>query len=166
MKLGAKQVAESIGILAVIGSLLLVAIEVNQNSQLLEEEVRLARAEGKQLSTSVYVSFVDILLTNPEVSKTLTKSFEIDRLEEFTEDEYRIFGTLMLRAMFSFSDDHYRYSLGVLEQEEWGESLALLRVSYTSSSAFQQWWKETGTQYFGQRFINLINDEVRNAEDA
>lgn len=160
-----KTITEWIGIVAVVGSLLLVAIQVNQNSVLLEENVRLARAQSKQMSASIFIGFNDIVLSNPDARNALFKSYEINSLDELTEDELRLFMQLMARTVMHFSDDHYRHTLGVLEQSEWEESLALLRSAYISNRAFQLWWELLGKSFFGPRTVNFVNAEIENAAD-
>lgn len=102
-------------------------------------------------------------LSNIDVRKTLGKSIEIESLDEFTQDERQIYTQLMFRAMFSFSDDHYRWTLGALEETEWEDTLALLRSGYISFKAFRMWWDQVGTRFYGPRFVNFMNSEIKDA---
>ena len=162
-------IGEFVGAIAVIATLLFLAVQVRQNSSVISENMKLMRARSKQMSTIQYSEFTRTLIESTETAMLFQRANLSNNIsEELSETEKRVFHGLMLRAMFLFNDDHYRYKLGLTDEEEWQDNLNLLRSSYVRRPGFRHWWVfgtapgQAGKEFFGARFVTFINQEIEN----
>ena len=160
-------IGEFVGAIAVIATLLFLAVQVRQNSSVIAENMKLVRAQSKQMSTIQYSEFTRTLIESTETAMLFQRANLSNNLaEDLSETEQRIFHGLMARAMFLFNDDHYRYKLGLTDEEEWQDNLNLLRSSYIRRPGFRHWWMygtapgQAGEDLFGSRFVTFINQEI------
>lgn len=158
---------EFIGSIVVVITLIYLSIQVRQNSRVLKENAKLARAQSHQVSTQLHVGFQDLLLTNPEVRAPFLKFRDQEDLSELSQEQFGVVENAAIRELLTYADDHYRFVLGLLDEGEWDDALQMLRTTYIHSADFRQWWLTTGSNIWGNgRFGQLINTEIGKSEGA
>ncbi len=131
---------EFISSIAVVVTLIYIAIQVKQNSYTLEESAKLVRAQSRQASTQLQVGFQDLVLTDSNIRDIYTRFAAGEDLSDLSPEDIKLLEGITIRSMYIFSDDHYRYQLGLLDESEWHESLLLLRAIFIQSADFRLWW--------------------------
>jgi hypothetical protein len=92
-------VSELIGAAAVMASLLYLAVQVRASA-------RASAVEAKLQTTRLLSDFVDSLIQSPELSALFIKGRR--DLDSLSEDEYRRFSNMSLKAFWYFSAGRFR----------------------------------------------------------
>lgn len=142
--------AQLLGSLGVIASLLYLAAQVRQNT-------RASAVQAKLTATQLLSDFVDSLIDRPELNDVLLRGRK--RLEALDETEYHRFLNMSLKAFWFFSAAHFQLRLGTLEQEDWAEFHAVIRF-WIEGEGVQTWWRKTGRARFGDSFARFIDAEI------
>lgn len=160
-------IGEIVGAIAVLITLIFLAIQLRQNSRTINENMKVVKAQTKQMSTVLYSEFTTTLLENPELAMVFQRGNLPSGIEgEFDESSRRQFHALMVRAMFIFNDDHFRFANQITPDSEWEDTLRILTASYLEKPGFRYWWKNgtvpgpAGRDYFGSRFREFVDSEL------
>jgi hypothetical protein len=118
--------AEALGALAVLASLIYLAAQIRQNTQMMKSSIR------QQLTTSAQ----NVVFKMMDNAETLAKLQERETLTPGEQVRMR----LLLRAGFRvFEDAAYQYYHGLLDASEWSARLASMRTSLAIPTAREQW---------------------------
>jgi len=132
-----KNIVETIGIGAIVFSLIMVAYEVRQNTIATELEV----AASYESSFSEMEFFI---AGNPDFAELLAKGIdgvELNRTESLRlEMFYR-------RVLRSWQQLHYQYLSGALEESLWSGQQVGMVLTILSDKGLQASWKENRVRY-------------------
>jgi hypothetical protein len=144
-------VSEGLGALGVIASLLYLARQVRSNT-------RASQVEAKLAATSYLSSYTDHFIQSPEIHELFLRGRR--SIERMDEREYYRFSDLCLKAFWFFSAIHFQLRSGMLTEEEWNETRAVVHY-YLRGPGVRAWWTRAGIQMFGSSFTEFIDGEIR-----
>ena len=138
-------VGEVVGGVAVIVSLLYLAIQIRQNSRML-------KATALSATTEAYLSFNTLLASDPAAARV----FQVG-LEDFAslpEAEQRQFLNLLRTVFISHQHVYQQYENGLLDDEMWAQflraSTGLLALPHVAA-----WWEDRKSTYTPQ-FVQAL----------
>jgi hypothetical protein len=139
-------VAELIGAVGVIGSLIYLAVQIRQNTRSL-------RASAYQAITGHVGDINRALFENAEVAHIVEVGSQ-DRARLSPEERRRFNAYQMMR--FMHYDNLYRqYAGGMLEKSRWHASRRILASSFQQPGVVA-WWRES-SRAFGDEFVTEVN---------
>jgi hypothetical protein len=149
-------VGEVVGAIAVVVTLLYLALQVRMSRAATEENTKATRAASAALSQDSLANFNELIATNPDLSKLITGAISQGSLEGFAPDElFRL--QIALRANLQrFESMYFRYEEGLLELRVWGIRRRWL-ASFISTPPISDWWSaERESSVFSEEFISDI----------
>jgi hypothetical protein len=148
VKFSFRDIAEIVGLISIVGSLIFVAVELNQSQRAREAEaLSLKNARTSELEMLAYeLNVTDIdrkILANEELSDG-----EARRI--------RIFGNTLMRHLETI---HFEYTQGFVDDEFWNATLT--RIGFATNSPWFDYlypnWGERGTLSFRASYVELVN---------
>ncbi|MCP5347656.1 MAG: hypothetical protein R3F41_19075 [Gammaproteobacteria bacterium] len=143
-----KYIVELVGIVAVVLSLLFVAVELNQSQNAREAE---ALSHKNERTAELELLFYELGLA--DVNRKILAS------EELSDDEarkLRIFGNSLLSHLETI---HFEYTQGFVDDEFWDGTR--IRIGIAASSPWFEYlypnWGEGGTRTYRTSFVELVN---------
>ena len=142
------QLAQFLGNLGVIASVVFLALEINQNTTLLEAEARTARAQ-------IRIDAYDHLANNADLIRARIKDRNGETLTEFDEQLLRSSTLAMLtRWQYVFGE----WQAGLLQEDEL--PVADWRISIMGSPVNHKTWEEVGRVSFKPDFVDWMESNV------
>lgn len=138
--------AEGLGALGVIASLLYLAAQVRQNT-------RASRVEAKLTATGFLSSYTDTFIAYPDAHVLFLRGRR--DAETLTSDEFVRFSDLCLKAFWFFSAVHFQLRTGMLSDDEWHETRAVMDF-YLRGPGVRTWWSRVGHRMFGPVFCEFV----------
>jgi hypothetical protein len=138
--------AEVFGALAVVLTLGYLAVQVRQNGHSMRVAAKLDVERN-------FNEYTDLILQDSELLKLQTKGMSGKDLEGIEEVQFSL---LMQRATRHFSSMYYQYQTQGLSEDEWYESLRLIRW-FTFSPGYRSWWKQNEKNYRAD-FRNYLSE--------
>jgi hypothetical protein len=135
-----------IGGLAVIVSVLYLAIQIRQNSRLL-------KATALSAVTDSYLSFNILLGGDPKASRVFQVGLE--DFSSLSEEEQRQFLNLLRLAFASYQHVHQQYERGLLDDQTW-EQFRNFATSLLVLPHIGAWWKERKA-VFTPKFVEALD---------
>ena len=147
-KMDIGQMAQLLGNVGVIAGVVFLALEINQNSMLLEAEARAARAQ-------IRIDAYDHLASNPDLIRARVKDRSGDPLTEFDEQIVRASVLAMLtRWQYVFGE----WQAGLLREDEL--PVGDWRMALSGSPASRRAWDEVGKISFKPEFVDWMDSNV------
>jgi len=148
-------IAEGVGAAGVIVSLLYVARQMGAST-------RASAVESKLASTRSYTDFLAEFVRTPELYDLFIRGRK--DLSSLSPEEYLRFSDLALVSFSYFSAGYFQLARGLLEEDDWFETQAVIQF-WMRGPGVQDWWGKVGRSFFGRRFVEFI-DAQRSAIDA
>lgn len=143
-------IAEAIGAVGVIASLLYLAVQVRGNT-------RASAIESKLQSTRMLHDFIDSLVQDPELNDLFLRG--VADLGSLSEADYYRFSNMSLKAFWFFSAGYFQFRTGTLGEDDWHEIRAVLRY-WLRRPGCQAWWAKLGRAAFGSEFARFVDGEI------
>jgi hypothetical protein len=144
-------IGEVVGAIAVVLTLVYLAVQVRENT-------KSSRIQERQNTTRQFADTMDILLLHPELADIHDKGR--DNPEELSTKDLIRFRRLLLRFFWYLSAQHQQYVLGTIGDDEWAESIAIIRA-YIARRGVQEWWNDGhGRSYFSPSFTSFLDEEL------
>jgi len=143
-------VAEVVGAIGVIASLLYLAIQVKAST-------RASAVEAKLASSRMYTDFLALLVQSPELNDLMLRGRK--DIKSLEHDEYLRFSNLAFIAFSFFSAGYFQYSNRTLSDADWYELRAIVKYWVTGKGC-QDWWYKLGHQSFDEPFSQFIEKEI------
>lgn len=139
-------VAEIVGVILVIASLIYVARQVRQNTELLRSSARQALLSNDHAAIQLSMATADVR----EKSSTAEKlSFQ---------EQWR-FSLQMILEMRNREHEYLQFKAGVLDEETWRSYREVIRVSLGSERG-RRWWNEFGPLVAAPGFQEIVNTMI------
>ena len=106
-----KEIAEIIGVLAIVASLIFVGLQIKQSHEIAMASTYQARSQASQ-------NLKVAALESPELISAMTKILG-GKLDEITQSEFVTLDYSIAAEMSGFENLHYQYQLGFLPEEHW-----------------------------------------------
>ena len=143
-------VAEAIGALGVIASLLYLAMQVRAST-------RASAVESKLASTRFYTDFLSSLIQSPELNELFLRGRK--DLANLTPQEFIRFSNLSLQSFSFFSAGYFQFRHGTLSEGDWFENRAII-LFWLRGAGCRQWWNDVGRTLFGADLVAFIDSEI------
>ena len=98
-----------------------------------------------------------IRISSPELHELFLRGRKT--LDELGDIEYLRFSDLCLKAFWYFSAVHIQLRSGMLTEEEWHETRAVVHY-FVRGPGVRAWWEKTGRQMFGSGFAGFVEEEI------
>ena len=142
-------VAELIGAIGVIASLVYLASQIRQNTRAMQgttHESFVARNSTWAVAVGSSSQLADLLARGHRDYEALPSS---ERLQ---------YGHMMMTAMLGAEATFYQFKRGILDEALWQRSLAALPV-YSSFLGFRTWWGKARTSFTAE-FRAIVDTEI------
>lgn len=143
-------IAQLLGILGVIASLLFVGFEIKQSRDI-------AIADIYQQRSSMAL---DIALSkySPEQVANVMSTVRDDRLK-MTQQDVLVLSDILEASFIYYENVHFQYQLGMIGEEEWAASKRLISRGFELAPCSRVWWrqtKETWRESFASEIGSLL----------
>ena len=147
-------IAELVGALAVVASLLYIAVQVRAGT-------RASRVQSKLESVRLLNDFIDSMIKNPELNALWNRGRK--DLESLPQEEYLRFSNMCLKGFWFFSAGYFQYREGSLDDEDWYELRAVIRF-WLRGRGVRAWWATVGRVMYGKQLVEFIDAEITKLE--
>ena len=151
-------ISEAIGAIAVVVTLLYLALQVRMSRHATEENTKATRAASAALSQDSLANINELIATNLDLSTLISGAISQGSFDGFGPDElFRI--QMILRANLQrFESMYFRYEEGLLELRIW-EIRRRWLASFIKTSPVSDWWSaERESSIFSEGFIADIEN--------
>ena len=147
-------IAELLGAIGVIGSLVYLATQLKASTQA-------SHIEAKFRLTDRMADFGDMLINDPELNDIMLRG----RKEpgSLSREEYFVFANLCQKACWNLSGAYFMYNTDSISQDDWHE-FDILAHYWTKSRGFQYWCKKIGHAGFSGKFKVYLEELMRQAD--
>ena len=141
-------IAEIVGAIAVVGTLIYVGLEVRGNSVSL-------RASASQAVSQSMTDITAMLASDPAMAQLWRKG--VADFDSLTEKEEPQFSALMMCFARRLENAYFQNKLGILPAEQW-DAYAAVCDRILQSGGGHAWWKNFGSQYVSSSFRKFVED--------
>lgn len=125
-------IANSLGALGIIGSLIFVGIELRQNQQI-------AKVAAYQALVEQIADFNVVLLTSPDVSRIRIAALNNEKLTNFEQEQYTAFWRMLQRqSELAF----VQYQAGIIVDELLTRTIGPFRAHIRTSALARSLWED------------------------
>ena len=136
--------------IAVFASLIYLALQIKQNTRSLN-------AAAKHAATSRQLDYFDTLLFNSDIRSVYRMG--VQDFSSLNSDDRDVFGMLMYKAFFTFSEAFYEYRHAHFDEEQWLESSEAINW-HIAQKGVQDWWSHPQRRDFPEEFTDLVQQRI------
>lgn len=137
------QIAEIIGLIVIMISLVFIAVQVKQSTDAM-------RSEARQTQTNLDLSLVSRLVEYPEIGRIFSQS-EVPSFEEKIQLNFWMIGQLRTRE-----HEWLQYKSGALDKETWESYRGVIYFVLGTPRAREMW--NLTKVYFNEEFVSMVQD--------
>jgi len=154
-------IGEFIGALAVVISLVYLAIQIRQNTAHMRENSEYSKLLLQENFVSSEEQFATALLTNDEMYRVWRSGSTTS--EELQDDDRERFGLMIYATMYRY---HFLYRSRVIEPMEYKRSL--IQIDHLAAMpAVRRWWYRQREAFtFDPGFVELVDERIRKSEST
>lgn len=141
-------IAEILGAVVVVITLIYLTIQLRQNNKLLQSASRQAMLEAEKTSLSQALEYEEIFR-------------KLDQTERLSEKEQFQLSVIFVNDMENRYFEYRQYKNGLLSEEEWQARLFIALENHGIRRG-QQWWSKVGRKLYPPDFVDLIDNLLRN----
>jgi hypothetical protein len=150
-------IAELLGAIGVIASLIYLATQIRQSREQMGENTRAARASGYQ---SFFQNMDEVAMrstSSPEMAQSVRLG--LTRFDQLTEEQAFYFNNWIIGMLLAFDNGHYQFGTGILEAARWRVQRGNL-TNLLSAPGTRQWWSESPIKkdFLGPEFVALVEE--------
>ncbi len=154
-------IGEFIGALAVVISLVYLAIQIRQNTAHMRENSEYSKLLLQEHFVSSEEHFTAALLTNDEMYRVWRLGWTTS--EELRDDDRERFGHMMYAEMYRY---HFLYRARAVEPMEYKRSLIQID-RMAAMPAVRSWWSRQREGFsFDPEFVELVDERIRKSKSA
>ena len=143
---GRKDLFEVVGFIAIVASLIFLAVETNQNTNAMYAQSRQSILESSQ-------NELFMLVENPELSSNVIKEGPLTPEEIVRLDAY------MAATMRTREFAWMQYRDGIIDDIQWSAELAVTR-SVMDAERVRLWWNLVGQNGSSPEFAKFVKSEI------
>ena len=148
-------VAELLGAVGVIASLVYLATQIRQNTRSVQSAAYQSIVVGQQALSSVSY--------DGETAEIIRRGMQ-DR-SQLNEAEAFRFNWLISSVVSGYENGMYQFDNGMLAPERWQGQVANLRW-FLASPGVRAWWSTFYKEHLAADFVRLVDEEIRALEAA
>ena len=147
-KIDIQDLIQLLGMVGIIGSLIFVGLEMRQSQMI-------AQAGQNQERMGAATDMVNTM--NEVVADFQSLVFENNtHYKDYLSEEEIIQRNLFHIFLFTYENDHFQYSRGLMPEEVWSAKLSAFAFFYNNCE--MRPIIETRIQYYSEGFLNIIKD--------
>jgi len=139
-------VAQIVGVVLVIASLVYVAKQLRQNTHAV-------LAQSRQAVLTASLAEVSMTIGDPQMTVQLTTSDELTPAENVRLGAW-LFATFRAREF-----GWLQHRNGVIDERQWQTELAVIRF-FLDSTRVRDWWAKVGHAAYGDEFVQFVENEL------
>ena len=145
-----------VGGLAVIATLLYLAIQIRQNSQQIAQNSEWLRAQASRADQADLRATTSLLAIHPDLARIFSRgSADPDALEP---EEWLRFVPLMGLWIGNYQSSHYDWTKGLIEDGQWNNHLISLRAMLRTPGGRRYW--ESFASHLPPAFQRFVTEEI------
>ena len=141
------QLAEIVGVIAVIGSLVYVGMQLKQNTTALH-------AQSRQSVLTASQDELFKVVDRPDLTLAIAEGRKLTPLESVALNNWYTAG--MRARMYAW----LQYQDRIIDQDQWNEERLVIQVVYSTGRG-RCWWQKVGRQMFTAPFVDMVDDALR-----
>ena len=141
-----REIFEAVGLIAIVGSLVFLALETRQNTNALYAESRQSVLAGAQHDLLIQ-------LDNPDIGLSVIKS------EPLTPKEHVRLSVFLTTSLKAKEFAWLQYQDGVIDEEQWHSQIVVIQVIFDAQRN-RRWWDKLGREYFKGGFRDFIDSVI------
>ena len=138
--------AQIIGTIFIVASLVYVARQLHQNTEMLKSQSRQALLANDHKSLEGGID-------HPELFEALAKPEPLS-----FQDQYR-FNMMWIMNMRNREHEYFQYRAGVLDEAAWHSYREIIAISFDSERR-RKWWTSIGNEFFDPEFKQMVNEII------
>ena len=142
---------EGLGIIAVVGSLILVAIEIRQNTNMMQ-------AQTRDAITDKILFLYDMVAGDTETNEIWVKGLNAELDTAADSNRFRVLTASMIRI---WENEWYQYQQGLFSNEDFEPRMEVWKVFIQNPNTLSI-WESTRSQYsasFGSQLDKLVDNQ-------
>ena len=155
-------VAEMIGGIAVLVTLIYLALQLRQNSDLLEQNTRIARQAILRSQTDRYIANCHFMAGDSGIMGIYLRAME--EPTSVTREEWWRFGTYMYGMFKDYEEMFFFASEGKESAHRWADAQKDI-VFYLSPAGGRKWWHSHGNKLLSPAFKDFVDDLIGKDEN-
>ena len=148
-------IGEFVAAVAVVVSLIYLAVQVRQNTQQIKQSIHSVKASTYQASLSSAAGFIVNIAQDPDLADIYRRGL---KGESLNETEWIRFRFVMSNLFGHYEHLYYQHRSGLAEPEYW-ESRAANMEWYFAQPGWRSYWDEAG-RLFGQGFRDYVAKQL------
>ena len=132
--------------IAIVITLIYLAIEITQNTDAIEGQTRQAVLTSAQAE-------ITLLLDNPDLVRSLAG------LEQLSETDSIRLDNFLALALRSREFSWLQYQSGSIDEAQWATEEVVL-ISIFDSEIARLWWQRMGREVFGEEFVDFVDELI------
>jgi hypothetical protein len=148
-------VGETIGALAVVISVLYLALQIRQNTSHV-------RSSGYQAAAQTGNNFLEGLASNPEALRVFHIAQE--SYVELSDEDRRLAHTLIMQLFLMYESLYYQYEDEVVDPDMW-EGRRKMMFGFLSKPGISAWWSEW-SPILGEKFVSYVSKNHDSSPDS
>ncbi len=143
-----RDVIESVGLIAIVATLIFLAVETRQNTAALY-------AESRQSVLAASHSELFMIVENPDLLLSVTSGETLN-----AEQQVRL-GAWLAASMRSREFSWLQYRDGIIDDAQWQAEVLIIRFILDSIRT-REWWQVVGQYNSHPEFVEFVQSEVLN----
>jgi hypothetical protein len=143
-----REIFEAVGLIAIVASLVFLALETRQNTNALY-------AESRQSVLTAAQTELFVLVENPDIVLTVLKD---DPLTE--EDQVKV-GAWLAAAMRAREYSWLQHRDGIIDEAQWDTEVAII-LWILSTARTRDWWENRGRFGSSAGFAEFVDSAIQN----
>ena len=150
-------IAEMIGGIAVLVTLVYLALQVRQNSVLLEQNTKTARQSILRNQTDRYIANCHFIAGDSGICGIYQRAMKDP--SSVTREEWWRFGTYMY-GMYKYYEEMFLFASEDQDSaHRWADAQRHI-VFYLSPAGGRKWWRSNAKELFAVTFIEFVDDLI------
>lgn len=152
-------ISQIVAVLAILGSVIFVGVQIGQNTKQAEEAERVARGQVIQNISAENRQHSMVMLSYPEVYHCFVNGTDPADMSEDNRSRVAIYSFATLHMVQNI---YFQHKNGLLDDQTYESYLPFL-VSFLSTPAGQQYWTAR-RHHFDADFADMMDDQFRRAD--
>ena len=142
-------VGEILGAVAVVATLGYVAVQIRQNTAMLNSTARQSLVDNDRHSIAA-------VLEHPDLFEKLGKAEELS-----AQDQIR-YSAIWILDLRNREFEFFQYKAGILDEAAWRSYQETLHYSF-GTERDRRWWEKMGRESFDAEFVTMVDEFIREA---
>ena len=149
-------IAESIGGIAVLGTLLYLAVQIRQTNRMQRQQICIEQ-------TNRCCAAGHVIANDPEFADIFRKSL---RGEELTDNESTRLGGYLFSILTDFEEMYYTHKAGGQPEFRWHSLQLHVHTQLKADTAGNGWWHRNKSNFYTPEFIQRVDRLLENGPET